>query len=94
MNKCLIVLRNDWADEFECQEFLIVNTIEEAYRIKDRCELSGGYFGTNEGWEEGELSENAISITVIDKKEYEVIEKFLSVNFGVGILWNNADKNT
>ena len=86
MSKHLLVLSADWADEFQCEEYLIVDSLEEANRVKQACVENGGYFGTNEGWEEGEFEERDIIISEIAEESVYVLSTLLGDNFGTGIL--------
>jgi hypothetical protein len=86
MNKYILIMSTDWVDEFNCEEFRIVNTLKEAEQIRQRCIDQGGDFGTNEGFEEEELSEDAIEIKVITQNEASIIQKTLGGRFGTGIL--------
>lgn len=86
MSKFLIKFESDWADEFQCEQFTIVPSKEQAQAIVERLIEEGGYFGTNEGFEEGELSECEFSITEITDEEADVICKLLGSEFGTGIL--------
>tara|TARA_R110002074_G_scaffold42653_1_gene112007 strand:- start:35 stop:313 length:279 start_codon:yes stop_codon:yes gene_type:complete len=86
MSKVLVILNADWADEFQCQEYLIVDSLKEAERVKQACVENGGYFGTNEGWEEGEFEESYITTRPISEEYSGILEGLLGDNFGTGIL--------
>lgn len=88
MSKCLVTLNADWADEFECQQFLIVDSRRKAQDLIDCAIDQGGYFGTNEGWEEHELSARNFKIVEIDDEFADKLKQFLGKSFGVGILDN------
>lgn len=88
----LIKLCADWADEFYCEQFKIVDTLEHAEAIKDYLIRNGGYFGTNEGFEEGELSERNFTVTQISDNQAEVIRDLLGNCFGTGILDLDLDE--
>ena len=88
----LIKLCADWADEFYCEQFKIVDTLEHAEAIRDHLIKNGGYFGTNEGWEERELSEHDFTVTRISDNQAEVIRDLLGDCFGTGILDHDLDE--
>tara|TARA_R100000656_G_C3948773_1_gene128022 strand:+ start:921 stop:1181 length:261 start_codon:yes stop_codon:yes gene_type:complete len=86
MSKFLVKFTSDWADEFQCEQYTIFANIEAAqFAVKQAIE-NGGYFGTNEGWDEGELTEDAFTITEITYEEACVIKSLLGTTFGTGIL--------
>lgn len=88
----LIKFGSDWADEFYCEQFKIVETLEYAEAIRDYLVKNGGYFGTNEGWEEGQLSYRDFTITKISDNQAEVIKELLGGCFGTDILDNDLDE--
>lgn len=51
--KVIVILSKDWADEFTAEQFKIFDSAEEAQTQVEALCKHGGYFGTNEGWEEG-----------------------------------------
>lgn len=99
MNQYLIKMSENWADEFDCQEFLIMQADSKA-EIESKIEKlveKGGYFGTNEGFEEGELDEDCFEVIQLLKSEYDVYAKHFEVRsdkrilFGTGILYQLDD---
>ena len=91
-DKYLIKLCADWADEFYCEQFKIVDTLEHANAIKDYLIQNGGYFGTNEGWEGGELSKRDFTIINISENQAEVLIELLGNSFGTGTLDHDLDE--
>ena len=77
-------MSEDYADEFQCEQYMIVssqvkaNTIIE--KINDSDEL---YFGTNECLEGKDI---AIETTEITKEQEQFLESVLGSTFGTGIL--------
>lgn len=86
MSKALLVLSSDWADEFTAEKFAIYDTVEAAERQRDYYIQNGGYFGTNEGWEEGELCEADFTITEINDDDADTIVRLLGSSFGTGLV--------
>lgn len=85
MTKYLLVFNTDWADEFDCEKYAIYNNLEAAEAIVASYIENGGYFGTNEGWEEDELYEGCFTITEISEDEAEVLIRLLGHTFGTGL---------
>lgn len=84
----LVQQNSDWADEFQCQKYCILEDVSEQdviEYIKDICK-DGAYFGTNEGWEEEELSEDDFSYTEISEEENNLLVKLLGKSFGTGVV--------
>ena len=82
--KYLLKMSEDYADEFQCEQFKIVDTLELA---EDLIETIGNeeelYFGTNECLEGENI---AIETHPITDDEAATIRKFLGDTFGTGIL--------
>jgi hypothetical protein len=91
MSKVLLKMSADWADEFQCEQFIICSTEEKAKDIITNCITKGGYFGTNEEFEEYMLSERDFSIHPISHEEVRFLERILGNTFGTGILDNDFD---
>ena len=85
----LIKFEANWADEFNCQQFEIVDSEEkaEAY-VKELLnydpDVDDGYigFGTNQGWEEGEITERHFTITELETYQHEALEALFGQTFG------------
>ena len=77
-------MSEDYADEFQCEQYMIVssqvkaNTIIE--KINDSDEL---YFGTNECLEGKDIT---IETTEITEEQEQFLESVLGSTFGTGIL--------
>lgn len=89
----LIKFSSDWADEFqvECFAAYTNTTVEEqTARIQKKLDTDGGfYFGTNEGFEDDQLTINDYEIIAISEQEYEFLKRHFSsydgkVEFGTG----------
>ena len=89
MSKVLLKMSADWADEFQCEQFRICENSWEASQIVAQCVYKGGYFGTNEGFEEDSLSANDFSILPLSHEEARFLERTLGNTFGTGILDND-----
>lgn len=77
----------DWADEFYCEEYRIVETsIEDVTQSISRLIKREAWFGTNEGFNENELSTSDFEIFPISDEEANVLKRFFGDSFGVGIL--------
>lgn len=85
MAKILIKFRRDWADEFTCEEFRIVDgTLEEVREKLERGIKEEIYFGSNEGYHEGDLEIDDFELSVISEEIAKIIEKYIGTDFGVG----------
>ena len=86
MPKVLVTFSKDWADEFQCEQFVIAESEDQASRwIADVVE-NGAYFGTNEGWEAGEIEADDFQLTEITDQEAKTLIRLLGSNFGTGAL--------
>ena len=83
----LLKFSRDWADEFQCEQFKIVETLEEAESLVEKIETSEGElsFGTNEYFEPEELLDS-VDIKEISDEDALVITSLLGDSFGTGIL--------
>lgn len=85
--KYLVIQRSDWADEFTCERFAVYDYRENAEETIQGIIEEGGYFGTNEGWYEGELSEDDFKIVeVTDEFVESLINVFGTTEFGTGLV--------
>lgn len=84
--KYLLIFSRDWSDEFDCEQFALFEKEEEALARKKELIQYGGYFGTNEGFEEEELSERDFQLKDISDEDAAVIRNLLGQSFGTGIL--------
>jgi len=84
--KALLKFEANWADEFDCEQFMLVEEVENAHKYIE--ELVGEYngFGSNQGFESDEISHSNFTITVIDDKMYYDLMKLFGRQFGTGIL--------
>lgn len=86
MSKVILILSRDWADEFDVEQFVVMKDRQVAEsRIAELAER-GGWFGTNEGFEEGELSEEDFTIKDVSEEELTTIVKFFGTSFGTGVI--------
>ncbi len=94
MGAVVIKFSSDWADEFDAECFCAVpnTTVEEQKAfIQKRLDAGGGfYFGTNEGFEDDELTMRDYEFSEISDEEYETFKRVFgvsydgSVSFGTG----------
>jgi hypothetical protein len=89
----LIKFSSDWADEFdvECFAAYTNTTVEEqTARIQRRLDNGGGFcFGTNEEFEDDQLTIRDYTFTEITEEEYQFLKRNFSkygdsVEFGTG----------
>lgn len=82
--KTLVIFSKDWADEFNVDAFQIFDLDVKATKKLLKAEVVGQskYFGTNEGWEEGEIEMDDFTLKEISDEEAEVITKLLGTSFG------------
>jgi hypothetical protein len=93
MSKVLLKMSADWADEFQCGQFKLCESEHEANDIITNCITKGGYFGTNEGFEEYDLSDRNFSIHLLSDEEARFLERILGDTFGTGILDNDFNED-
>lgn len=91
----LITFKKCWVDEFDCEEFLVVEDdmseiVEHFEDVLDPEKSQSWYFGTNQGWEDGEVSITNFNFEMISKAEADVLSKLLTDgrnrSFGLGII--------
>ena len=99
----LVTFQKNWADEFDCQEFILLSqSFDETQKhlqkfLNINPEL---YFGTNEGWY-GEFRDGDFSIEEITPLQFKTLNELLGKKFGVGVLhhifnttdWDNGSEN-
>lgn len=85
--KYLVKMSADWADEFQCEQFKLFTSLEEAEKRVAHLESIKGevYFGTNESFEGEELM-GAFEIVEITEQEAAAILRTLGNKFGTGVL--------
>ena len=92
MSKYLIKFEANWADEFDCEQFSLVeaDSVEIVYQnIKDMLTEYEGYigFGSNQGWEEGEITNENFKVKELFGAEWAVMTYlFPHKTFGLGVL--------
>ena len=71
----LVKFTKDWADEFTAEGFTIL-TDEQVRQLESLCETGFDfYFGTNEGWDAGEVEFSDFDITPISEEEALFLER-------------------
>lgn len=84
----------DWADEFDVECFAAYNNTtiqEQSDRIQKRLASGGGYyFGSNENFEDREISIDDYTFVEITDAEYEVFAKVFSTNCTGVIKWGTG----
>ena len=89
--KTLVIFSKDWADEFEVKSFQIFDRSPDEVKeiLLEEVVGQAKYFGTNEGWEDGEIELDDFEIKEISDKEADVISSLLGTDFGTAsILWS------
>lgn len=86
MTKVIVTMSRDWADEFQVEQFVVMDSRKLAEFHVSNLIDTGGYFGTNEGFEGGELDYGDFKIEDVSDEELKVITKFFGQSFGTGIL--------
>lgn len=99
MSYILVKFSASWADEFECEELLLVEGTLESVTARLEEFLEEGYydheydeyytefsFGTNESFQLEDLSLSDFSLTELLESEAECIKTHIGSNFGTGIL--------
>ena len=87
----LLIFEACWADEFDCQEFMMFNSRKEAEEYRDsllRESEEGGdlYFGTNQWFEADELNTSNFRIEEISDDFAQRLFPIFGRRFGLGIL--------
>ena len=88
----LIKFQACWADEFDCEQFVIVNSLQAAEKYVAELLEDSISFGTNEGWEPGEVSKRNFEFFILYDKDVETFERifgencFGDIRFGTGPL--------
>jgi len=83
--KALIKFDANWCDEFDCQQFEIVDTLKTAdLYIEEILEQGMTGFGTNQ--EFVDLDRSDFKIFLIDDEFAKSIEEILGKRFGTGVL--------
>jgi predicted nucleic acid-binding protein len=87
VEKYLVIFDANWADEFNCQQFTIKDSLEEAQAlVNSLISQEEVYFGSNESFQEGELSADAFRILNISAHDADIIISLLGKEFGTGVL--------
>ena len=87
--KTLIKFTANWADEFDCEQFQLVDQSLNQTHLQLMELLDDGYlgFGTNQGWEKGEITINNFEISEISDVRWDMLHDLFSKDrFGTGIL--------
>lgn len=78
----LVKFRKDWADEFDVYGYAIYPFKEAWEEISESLDGLDYYFGTNEGWEEGDFSEDDFEVMEISDEEAETLKKLFGQSWG------------
>lgn len=91
MSKVVLKFEANWSDEFDCQEFMVCDSVADAKQyINELMYEDSAGFGSNQSFEE--LESGFFEIIVISDKDYHVLHRLfgrdfsLDVQFGTGIL--------
>lgn len=71
--KVLVTFSKDWADEFSA-EGLAIMTDEQFDKLKIWAENANWYFGTNEGWDDEDISRGFSAAEITDEEEAVLIK--------------------
>lgn len=75
MTKYLVTFKHNWADEFDAEGFSICDEIEKQNILENAKNGVSFYFGTNEGWEDGEDISSGFNFEPITDEEEQVLRK-------------------
>jgi hypothetical protein len=91
--KYLVSFNRDWADEFS-PAGLAIYTQSQLDKLEACIEEVSWYFGTNEGYEEGDLSFSDFSVTPITQEEEATLARLIpSLAFRSSVYeWNGETK--
>lgn len=78
----LVKFKKNWADEFDVYGFCLM-TEAEYLDLKANIPTMGCWFGTNEGWEEGEHSESDFTAKAVTSAEVDTIRSLFGEGWGV-----------
>lgn len=86
--KTLVIFSKDWADEFEVKSFQIFDQSPDEVKeiLLEEVVGQAKHFGTNEGWEDGEIELDDFEIKEISDKEADVISSLLGTDFGTASI--------
>lgn len=79
----LVKFNKDWADEFDVSGFKIYNSEADWLKEAGNLDEHSFMFGTNEGWDEGEIDDIDFSVTEISNEDAAVIRNTLGNTFGI-----------
>lgn len=88
----LVKFSKDWADEFTA-EGLVILTDDQKLQLEQLIEeeLFDFYFGTNEGWDAGEVSLADFTFTQITEEEKTTLERLIPDLKNGGTLGQTLD---
>lgn len=78
----LVVFEKNWADEFDVDGFAVLTDDEAKDHLNTIANIGEWYFGTNEGWEEGEIEEDDYKVTEITEDHAEFLIATLGKTYG------------
>lgn len=78
----LVKFSKDWGDEFDVSGFKIYNSESDWIEQKGDLSEHSYFFGTNEGWDEGEFEEDDFTVEEISNEDAMVIRKTIGNSFG------------
>jgi len=81
--KILVKFKKNWADEFNCNGFKVYDT-EQAWQADVMTLPELEYeFGTNEGWQEGEITVNDFTVVDISNEQAQALKDLFGNEFGI-----------
>ena len=86
--KKLVIFSQDWADEFTCEQFKVMDEEKYAEWVirKDNPKYDTFAFGTNEYFEQDELHDDSFKVVDITDTQAHFLESTLGKTFGTGII--------
>lgn len=79
----LVKFNKNWADEFNVYGYRIVKmTVAEAKQLYKDVEKCSWYFGTNEGFEKGDVTLSDFVFWALDAQEVSAFVDNLGLEFG------------
>lgn len=79
----LVKFEKDWSDEFDVSGFKIYNSLADWQEVSASLDEHSYWFGTNEGWDEGEFDDSDFQVKEISSEQAKAIRETIGNSFGV-----------
>lgn len=76
MTPILVKFERDWGDEFNVYGFKVFDSIDKWNEYYEEIKDEQWWFGTNEGFEPGELEETDFTVHDVTDGEIAILKKF------------------